>query len=87
MDPARSGAYGKVKTKALVDGRWTLAFRDEESCKSALAMILEELKLQTNEVDRRLKPLLDLETIVESSNPSLGPPEASCSSSSPSNSL
>lgn len=86
VDPARSGAYRKVKTKALVDGRWTLAFRDEESCKSALAMILEELKLQSNEVDRRLNPLLDLET-VESSNPSLGPPEASSSYSTPSNSL
>ncbi|XP_061990548.1 protein TRANSPARENT TESTA 9 isoform X2 [Rosa rugosa] len=87
MDPARSGAYGKVKTKALVDGRWTLAFRDEESCKSALAMISEELNLQSNEVGRRLKPLLDLETVVQSSNPSLGPPEASSSYSTPSNSL
>ncbi|XP_050372178.1 protein TRANSPARENT TESTA 9 [Argentina anserina] len=86
-DPVRSGAYGKVKTKALVDGRWTLAFRDEESCKSALAMILEELNLQSTEVNRRLRPLLDLETVVQSSNPPLGPPDASSSYSSPYNSL
>ncbi|KAK7859084.1 protein transparent testa 9 [Quercus suber] len=71
LDPAKSGAYGKVKTKALVDGRWTMAFRDEESCKSALSMILEEAKLQSNEVERRLKPLFDLEKPVESSNPSV----------------
>ncbi|KAK9268415.1 hypothetical protein L1049_000165 [Liquidambar formosana] len=80
-DPSKSGAYGKVKTKALVDGRWTLAFRDEESCKSALSMILEEINLQSNELERRLKPLLDLERAVDSSNPSLRPPEAFASSS------
>ena len=78
LDPAKSGAYGKVKTKALVDGRWTLAFRDEESCKSALSMILEEAELQSNEVERRLKPLFDLGIAVESSNPSVSP-EASSS--------
>ncbi|KAF3975849.1 hypothetical protein CMV_000925 [Castanea mollissima] len=85
LDPAKSGAYGKVKTKALVDGRWTLAFRDEESCKSALSMILEEAKLQSNEVERRLKPLFDLEKPVESSNPSVSPPKASSSYITPSN--
>ncbi|KAI5348511.1 hypothetical protein L3X38_001398 [Prunus dulcis] len=87
VEPARYGAYGKAKTKALVDGRWTLAFRDEESCNSALSMILEEISLQSNEVERRLKPLLDLETIVESSNSSLGPPKATSSYSTFSNSL
>lgn len=85
LDPAKSGAYGKVKTKALVDGRWTMAFRDEESCKSALSMILEEAKLQSNEVERRLKPLFDLEKPVESSNPSVSPPKASSSYITPSN--
>ncbi|CAL8077234.1 unnamed protein product [Prunus armeniaca] len=87
VEPARYGAYGKARTKALVDGRWTLAFRDEESCNSALSMILEEISLQSNEVERRLKPLLDLETIVESSSSSLGPPKATCSYSTLSNSL
>ncbi|KAE8056716.1 hypothetical protein FH972_013462 [Carpinus fangiana] len=80
LDPVKSSAYGKVKTKALVDGRWTLAFRDEESCKNALSMVLEEAKLQSNEVERRLKPLFDLEKTVESSNSSVLLSEASSSS-------
>ncbi|KAB1204299.1 hypothetical protein CJ030_MR8G004629 [Morella rubra] len=79
LDPVKSGAYGKVKKKALVDGRWTLAFRDEESCKLALSMILEETKLQSDEVERRLKPLFDLENAIESSEPSVCVPEASSS--------
>ncbi|XP_042497689.1 protein TRANSPARENT TESTA 9 isoform X1 [Macadamia integrifolia] len=61
MDPPKSEALGKAKTKALIDGRWILAFRDEEACKSALSMILEEMDLQSNEVERRLKPLLNLD--------------------------
>ncbi|KAF6155650.1 hypothetical protein GIB67_034745 [Kingdonia uniflora] len=52
-------ASGKPKTKSLIDGRWTLSFRDEETCKSALSMILEEMVLQNNEIERRLKPMLD----------------------------
>ncbi|KAL9153751.1 hypothetical protein ABFS82_10G069100 [Erythranthe guttata] len=52
---------GKVKSKALVDGRWTLAFRDDESCKVALSMIVEEVKLQSLEVERSLQPLLELD--------------------------
>ncbi|KAB2600042.1 hypothetical protein D8674_010313 [Pyrus ussuriensis x Pyrus communis] len=87
VEPARYGAYGKAKTKALVDGRWTLAFRDEESCNSALSMVLEERNLQSNEVERRLKPLLDLENFVESSNSSRGPPRTSSSHSTLSNSF
>ncbi|XP_068326196.1 protein TRANSPARENT TESTA 9-like isoform X3 [Pyrus communis] len=73
LEPAKYGAYGKSKTKALVDGRWTLAFRDEESCNTALSMVLEEINLQSYEVERRLKPLLDLKSLVESSNSSQGP--------------
>ncbi|XP_048447926.1 protein TRANSPARENT TESTA 9 isoform X2 [Pyrus x bretschneideri] len=73
VEPAKYGAYGKSKTKALVDGRWTLAFRDEESCNTALSMVLEEINLQSNEVERRLKALLDLKSLVESSNSSQGP--------------
>ncbi|XP_044471963.1 protein TRANSPARENT TESTA 9 [Mangifera indica] len=65
MDPSKSG---KVITKALLDGRWTLAFRDEESCKSAWFMIMEELNLQSNEVERRLRPLIDLERTLNSSH-------------------
>ncbi|KAG6705914.1 hypothetical protein I3843_07G194400 [Carya illinoinensis] len=86
LDPVKSGAYGKVKAKALVDGRWTLAFRDEESCKSALSMILEETTRQSEEVERRLKPLFDLEKSVESSKPSVSRPQASSSGETPLNS-
>ncbi|XP_011094116.1 uncharacterized protein LOC105173907 [Sesamum indicum] len=66
-DTPKYGAHGKVKSKSLVDGRWTLAFRDEESCKHALSMILEELKLQSHVVERSLQPLLELD---RSSSPS-----------------
>ncbi|KAM2660948.1 hypothetical protein EV2_023312 [Malus domestica] len=77
----------KLKTKTLVDGRWTLAFRDEESCTTALSMVLEEINLQSNEVERRLKPLLDLKSLVESSNSSQGPPRTSSFHSTLSNSF
>ncbi|KAK1551168.1 hypothetical protein Q3G72_031319 [Acer saccharum] len=81
-DSAKATAYSKLKAKALVDGRWTLAFRDEESCKSALSMILEEMNLQSVEVERRLRPLLDLERALDSPHP----PEASSPRTTSSNS-
>ncbi|KAJ7979394.1 Protein CLEC16A like [Quillaja saponaria] len=71
FDPSKSAAHGRKKSKALVDGRWTLAFYDEESCKSALSMILEETHLQINEVEGRLKLLFNLGIPVDSSNPSV----------------
>lgn len=55
-------AHGKLKTKQVRDGRWTLAFSDEEICKNALSMIFEERSLQSNEVERRLRTLLDLDS-------------------------
>ncbi|WCJ42307.1 Protein TRANSPARENT TESTA 9 [Euphorbia peplus] len=64
-DPSKA-AVAYRKAKALVDGRWTLAFRNEESCKSAFSMILEEIKLQNDEVERRLKPVLDFQASVDS---------------------
>lgn len=64
VDPTKFSA-SKGKTKSLIDGRWTLAFRDEESCKSAFSMLLEEMDLLSNEVDRRLKPLLKLNTSLD----------------------
>lgn len=63
LDPTKT-SDGKVKSRTMVDGRWTLAFRDEESCKTALSMIVEETDLQCNEVEKRLKPLLDLENAL-----------------------
>ncbi|KAI4335345.1 hypothetical protein L6164_013999 [Bauhinia variegata] len=76
LDPVKFNVYGRMRSKALVDGRWTLAFRDEESCKSALFMTLEEIKLLRDEVHRRLKPLLNLETAIDPSSSSLHLPEA-----------
>ncbi|KAK7291852.1 hypothetical protein RIF29_07338 [Crotalaria pallida] len=77
LDPAKFNDHGKIKAKALVDGRWTLAFRDEESCKSAFSMIVEENNFLSDEVHRRLKPLLNLETALDLSTLSVGAPEDS----------
>uniref|UniRef100_A0ACD5U947 Uncharacterized protein n=1 Tax=Avena sativa TaxID=4498 RepID=A0ACD5U947_AVESA len=57
LDPEKF--KGKTK-KYLVDGRWTLAFRDEQSCKAAEAMVMEEMKLQQDAVGKQIKPLLEL---------------------------
>ncbi|CAL0330322.1 unnamed protein product [Lupinus luteus] len=65
LDPAKFSDHGKMKKKSLVDGRWTLAFRDEESCKSAFAMTVEEINFLSGEVHRRLKPLLNFETAID----------------------
>ncbi|KAI9112504.1 hypothetical protein K1719_016427 [Acacia pycnantha] len=73
LDPADSQSYRKTKSKAS-DGRWTLAFRDEESCKTALHMIEKEFNHLSDEVHRRLKPLLNLEN---STSPSVHEPEDS----------
>ncbi|KMT03645.1 hypothetical protein BVRB_8g189840 [Beta vulgaris subsp. vulgaris] len=59
LDPSKAAASGKAKARTLVDGRWTLAFRDEESCKSAISLIHKEFNFQRQEVERQLKPLLD----------------------------
>ncbi|XP_066346907.1 protein TRANSPARENT TESTA 9-like isoform X4 [Miscanthus floridulus] len=48
----------KAKIKYLVDGRWTLAFSDEQSCKVAESMVIEEMKLQRDAVGEQLKPLV-----------------------------
>ncbi|KAG2571073.1 hypothetical protein PVAP13_7KG063700 [Panicum virgatum] len=49
---------GKAK-KYLVDGRWTLAFSDEQSCKAAETMVIEEMKLQQDVVGKQLQPLVE----------------------------
>ncbi|KAK4370180.1 hypothetical protein RND71_009655 [Anisodus tanguticus] len=67
IDAAEHTFNAKVKSKALVDGRWTLAFRDEDSCKAAFSMIIEELKLLSDEVERRIKPMLDIERTIDTS--------------------
>ncbi|PKA51374.1 hypothetical protein AXF42_Ash002739 [Apostasia shenzhenica] len=50
---------GKEKSKVVVDGRWTLAFRDEQVCKSAESMVIEEMHLQQRQVEETLMPLLE----------------------------
>ncbi|XP_047959769.1 protein TRANSPARENT TESTA 9-like isoform X1 [Salvia hispanica] len=60
-DTAMYAGHGKVKSKALVDGRWTLAFQDEESCKNAMSMVVEEMELQSCMVEKSLEPLLELD--------------------------
>ncbi|MED6216513.1 Protein TRANSPARENT TESTA 9, variant 2 [Stylosanthes scabra] len=86
LDSAKFNDHGKSK-KALIDGRWTLAFRDEESCKSAFMMIVEEMGLQSDEVHRRLKPLLNLEMATDSSSSSVCDPDDSSSFRTHTNSL
>lgn len=66
-DTAMYAGYGKVKSKALVDGRWTLAFQDEESCKNAMSMVVEEMALQSCMVEKSLEPLLDLDRSTDDS--------------------
>ncbi|KAG6529824.1 hypothetical protein ZIOFF_012038 [Zingiber officinale] len=65
LDPARSESFNKGKTKNLIDGRWTLAFNDEEACKAAVAMLVEEINLQRSEVERRLIRLLNADTTID----------------------
>ncbi|XP_021665915.2 protein TRANSPARENT TESTA 9 isoform X2 [Hevea brasiliensis] len=87
VDPAKSVTFRKMNTKALVDGRWTLAFRNEESCKIALSMILEEISQQSSEVERRLRPLLEFQGDLDTSIQSPHHSEALSASATPSNSL
>ena len=88
LDPAKLITHGKAKKKAPVDGRWTLAFKDNESCKSAFSMILEEIDLQSKEVEKRLKPLLNHEGAIDVLDISPHrPDDASSSTATPSNSL
>ncbi|XP_073052469.1 protein TRANSPARENT TESTA 9-like isoform X1 [Primulina eburnea] len=67
-DTSKDMNHEKVKSKALVDGRWTLAFRDEEICKRALSMIVEEANLQSHQVETILKPLLELDKNLDNSS-------------------
>lgn len=61
IDTLKSGTFGRAKSKPAIDGRWILAFRDEQSCKWAESMILEKLHQQGREVEKRLHPLLELD--------------------------
>ncbi|KAJ7522980.1 hypothetical protein O6H91_18G033200 [Diphasiastrum complanatum] len=52
------GSLGGARTRRLVDGRWTLAFPDEESCKKAKLAVVEKMSIQQNNVEEVLHPLL-----------------------------
>ncbi|GMH03133.1 hypothetical protein Nepgr_004972 [Nepenthes gracilis] len=86
ISSVKSTASGKAKTKALADGRWTLAFQDVPSCQSALSMILRETDLQILEVERQLKPLFDLGCSIDSLDSS-SHQESASSTTKPSNFL
>eukprot|EP00250_Pteridium_aquilinum_P000284 c10318_g1_i1 orf=684-2747(+) len=58
-DIAKVGAGGRPKSRRLVDGRWTLAFPDEKTCKYAQTAVLEEIDIQRLAVQQVLEPLLD----------------------------
>jgi protein CLEC16A len=58
LDPEKY--KGKTK-KYLVDGRWTLAFGDEQSCKAAESMVIQEMKLQQDAIGKQLKSLVEFE--------------------------
>ncbi|KAL5216722.1 hypothetical protein ABZP36_008123 [Zizania latifolia] len=51
----------KGKPKKYLDGRWTLAFRDAQSCKAAETMVIEEMKLQQDAVGEQLKLLVEFD--------------------------
>ncbi|XP_074564364.1 protein TRANSPARENT TESTA 9 isoform X2 [Curcuma longa] len=65
LDLTKPDVFNKGKVKNLVDGRWTLAFKDEEACKAAESMLVEEINLQQGEVERRLKLLLNADTAID----------------------
>ncbi|PKU63902.1 hypothetical protein MA16_Dca009886 [Dendrobium catenatum] len=67
---SKNDPLGRSKTKVLVDGRWTLAFRDDQACKLAESMVIKEMHLLQNQVKEILKPLLEDQMMRISSNPS-----------------
>lgn len=57
-DIAKLGGGGRPRTRRLVDGRWTLAFADDKTCKYAQEAVLEEIEIQRLAVQQVLEPLL-----------------------------
>lgn len=63
LDPSKYNGFGKTKMKVLVDGRWTLAFREEQVCKTAHSMVIEAMNLQQKEVERLVNQLLEIDSL------------------------
>lgn len=54
---------GRSRARRLVDGRWTLAFPDEKTCKHAHAVVMKEMGIQRMLVEQVLEPLLSVPVI------------------------
>lgn len=69
IDPSKFDISNEAKD--FSDGQWTLAFQDEQACKAAECVLIEELNMQRNEVEHSLKPLLRLDGPGASATPEL----------------
>ncbi|MCO5602768.1 hypothetical protein L7F22_056906 [Adiantum nelumboides] len=72
-DIARAGS-GRPRARRLVDGRWTLAFADEKTCKYAQEVVLEEIEIQRLAVQQVTEPLLDVHAVTTSMDGSIREP-------------
>eukprot|EP00850_Spirogloea_muscicola_P019717 SM000197S05460 [mRNA] locus=s197:215652:223016:+ [translate_table: standard] len=54
-----SAAVAQSRASWLADGRWTLAFADEQRARQALTAVAEEIAIQSQAVREILSPLLD----------------------------
>lgn len=68
---SKVAASGRYKTSQMSDGRWTLAFSDEQACKDANLMILDEMEIQKSFVKYALESLLHVDAIMEDEKDSL----------------
>lgn len=55
---SRSPLGSRAQGKRLADGRWTLAFTDEQQCRRAQLAVMEEIYIQGNAVRTMLEPVL-----------------------------
>lgn len=65
-DVGKVGTSGRPRVRRLVDGRWTLAFPDEKTCKYAQTAVLEEMDIQRSALQQVLEPLLDVSAVPTS---------------------
>ncbi|GBG71714.1 hypothetical protein CBR_g9125 [Chara braunii] len=58
--PAEAGmlAWNRTRMRRPGDGRWTLAFNDEQRCQTAQRVVAEEIAFQSNAVRQVLQPLI-----------------------------
>ncbi|XP_057855408.1 protein TRANSPARENT TESTA 9 isoform X4 [Cryptomeria japonica] len=68
---SKIAAIGRYRTNQMSDGRWTLAFSDEQACKYANLMILDEMAIQKSFVKYALESLLRVDAIMKVEEESL----------------